>query len=59
MTEAAHKKCACSRNRQCAMHRDQMRELTRKPQQEFKSQRQAEVVAAGIEELKKKYGNAR
>lgn len=55
----AHQKCACSRNRQCALHRHQMRAITRKPQEEHKREKQARIVAEGIERLKQQYGGPR
>jgi hypothetical protein len=60
MTEGhAHEKCACSRNRQCALHRHQMRALTRRPQEEHRRERQRQVLEEGIEKLKQKYGGAK
>lgn len=50
-----HQKCACSRTRQCALHRHQMRALTRRPQEQHLEQRKKEKVAQGIEALKQRY----
>lgn len=58
-TGMAHQKCACSRNRMCALHRAQMRKLTAKPDEEFKRKRQAEKVAEGIERLRQMHGGIR
>lgn len=50
-TEQAHKKCSCSRNRQCALHQQQMRALRRNAQETHDRER----VQIGIEELRAKY----
>lgn len=51
MTEAAHKKCSCSRNRQCALHQAQMKALRRKAKETHDHER----VQVGIEELRARY----
>lgn len=57
MTEPkAHEKCACSRNRQCALHKHQMRAITRRPREEHKRAKQDQILAEGIEALKEIYG---
>ena len=51
-TDENGKKCACSRNRQCGIHRAQTKRMERVAKPMLDQQK----VAEGIEALREKYG---
>ena len=48
----AHEQCACSRNRQCALHRAEAKKRARVAEEVHASTK----VRVGIEELRRRYG---
>lgn len=53
MTEPKpHEKCACSNNRQCALHRAEAKKRARVAEEVYAKTR----VVMGIEELRRRYG---